>query len=93
MLDGGAGSNVVLDSVGLSSVKSAKVACEPLVQKNFRTVKGKAVLSFHGHKRTLPKLKLAQLRKLVEATTAPASRGPGAQWNPSLSSADCSDAW
>ena len=65
VLDGGAGSNVVLDSVGLSSVKSAKVAGEPWVQKNFRTVKGKAVLSFHGHKRTLPKLKLAQLRKLV----------------------------
>jgi Ca2+-binding RTX toxin-like protein len=64
-LDGGPGSNVVLDSLGVASVTSAKVAGKPWVQKNFRTVKGKAVLSFRGHKRTLPKLKLAQLRKLV----------------------------
>jgi Ca2+-binding RTX toxin-like protein len=65
VLDGGPGSNVVLDSLGVASVKSAKVAGKPWVQKNFRTVKGKAVLSFRGHKRTLPKLKLTQLRKQV----------------------------
>jgi Ca2+-binding RTX toxin-like protein len=64
-LDGGPGDNVVLDSLGVASVKSAKVAGKRWVQKNFRTVKGKAVLSFHGHKRTLPKLKLTQLRKLA----------------------------
>ena len=65
VLDGGPGSNVVLDSAGVSSVKSAKVAGQPWVKKNFRTVKGKAVLKFRGHTRTLPKLKLAQLKKLV----------------------------
>ncbi len=65
VLDGGPGSNVVLDSLGVSSVKSAKVAGKPWVKKNFRTVKGKAVLSFHGEKRTLPRLRLTQLRKLA----------------------------
>jgi Ca2+-binding RTX toxin-like protein len=65
VLDGGPGSNVVLDSAGVSSVKSATVAGMPWVKKNIRTVKGKAVLSFRGEKRTLPKLKLTQLKKLV----------------------------
>jgi Ca2+-binding RTX toxin-like protein len=65
VLDGGPGSNVVLDSLGVSSVKSAKVAGKPWVQKNFRTVKGKAVLKFRGETRTLPRLKVAQLKKLV----------------------------
>ena len=65
VLDGGPGSNVILDSAGLNAVKSAKVAGTAWVSKNVRTVKGKAVLSFRGHKHTLPKLKRAQLRKLV----------------------------
>ena len=55
----------MLDSAGVSSVTSAKVAGQPWVKKNFRTVKGKAVLKFRGETHTLPRLKLTQLRKLV----------------------------
>ena len=35
------------------------------MNKNVRTVKGKAVLSFRGEKRRLPRIKLTQLRKLA----------------------------
>ena len=65
VLDGGAGSNVVLDSAGLNAVSAAKVAGTAWVNKNVRTVKGKAVLSFRGEKRRLPRIKLTQLRKLA----------------------------
>jgi Ca2+-binding RTX toxin-like protein len=68
VLDGGPGSNVVIASFAAlrtSTVKSAKIGGKAWIKKSVRTVNGKAVLTFHGHKRTLPKLKLAQLRKLV----------------------------
>jgi Ca2+-binding RTX toxin-like protein len=64
-LDGGPGDNVVIDSLNLSAAKSAKVAGTAWVNKNVSTVKGKAVLSFRGHKRPLPRIKMAQLRRAV----------------------------
>ena len=68
VLDGGTGSNVILASAAAlraSTVKSAKIGGKAWLAKSFRTVNGKTVVTFRGKKHTLPKVKLAQLRKLV----------------------------
>jgi Ca2+-binding RTX toxin-like protein len=65
VLDGGAGSNVVIDSFGANKVASASVASKSWVAKHARSVNGKAVLDVGGKKRTLPRLRLAQLTRSV----------------------------
>jgi Ca2+-binding RTX toxin-like protein len=68
ILDGGPGGNIILASAAAlrtNTVKSAKVGGKAWLSKSFRTVKGKTVLTFRGEQRTLPRLKMAQLKKLV----------------------------
>jgi Ca2+-binding RTX toxin-like protein len=68
ILDGGPGNNIILASAATlrtSTIKSAKVGGKAWLTKSFRTVKGKTVLTFRGEQRTLPRVKMAQLKKLV----------------------------
>ncbi len=64
-LDGGAGGNVVIDGLQSSTVSSAKVAGVTWLNKNARTVRGRTVIKVDGVKRTLPRAKLAKLKRAV----------------------------
>lgn len=64
-LDGGPGSNVVIDGAQSSTVSSATVAGVKWLDKNARTVRGRTVIKVDGVKRTLPRAKLAKLKRAV----------------------------
>lgn len=64
-LDGGPGSNVVIDGAQSSTVRSAKVAGVKWLNKHARTVRGRTVIKVDGVKRTLPRAKLAKLKRAV----------------------------
>lgn len=64
-LDGGAGGNVVIDGLQSSTVSSAKVAGVTWLNKNARIVRGRTVIKVDGVKRTLPRAKLAKLKRAV----------------------------
>ena len=66
-IDGGPGSNVVLDSFSANAVTSAAAVGESWLAKNARSVKGKTVLKVDGHKRKLPRAKLAKLKRGVKS--------------------------
>jgi Ca2+-binding RTX toxin-like protein len=60
-IDGGPGSNVVIQSIGGDTVTSAAAAGNDWLTTHARTVKGKTVLHVGGKKRTLPRVDLSQL--------------------------------
>lgn len=64
-LDGGAGGNVVIDGLQSSTVSSAKVAGVKWLNKHALTVRGRTVIKVDGVKRTLPRAKLAKLKRAV----------------------------
>lgn len=64
-LDGGPGSNVVIDGAQSSTVRSAKVAGVKWLNKHAVTVRGRTVIKVDGVKRTLPRAKLAKLKRAV----------------------------
>ncbi|MBJ7332640.1 MAG: hypothetical protein JHC95_22285, partial [Solirubrobacteraceae bacterium] len=63
--DGGPGDNVVIDAAQTSTVTAATVAGVKWLNKNARTVRGKTVIKVDGQKRTLPRAKLAKLKRSV----------------------------
>lgn len=65
ILDGGPGDNVVIASAAVNTVRSAKVAGKAWLDRNASTVKGKTVLKVDGEKRTLPRAKLAKLKRVA----------------------------
>lgn len=69
VLDGGAGDNVVIDGATTSTVKSAEVFGAAWLTKNAKTVRGKTVVEVDGEKRTLPRAKLAKLKRNVRAAS------------------------
>jgi Ca2+-binding RTX toxin-like protein len=62
-LDGGPGDNIVIQSLGADTTKSATVTGESWLATHARTVKGKTVLTIDGKKRTLPRADLVQLAR------------------------------
>lgn len=64
-LDGGPGSNVVIDGAQSSTVSSATVAGVKWLNKHAVTVRGRTVIKVDGVKRTLPRAKLAKLKRAV----------------------------
>ncbi|WP_451923676.1 calcium-binding protein [Svornostia abyssi] len=69
VLDGGAGDNVVIDGATTSTVESAEIFGAAWLTKNARTVRGKTVVKVDGEKRTLPRAKLAKLKRNVRAAS------------------------
>lgn len=69
VLDGGAGDNVVIDGATTSTVESAELFGAAWLTKNARTVRGKTVVKVDGEKRTLPRAKLAKLKRNVRAAS------------------------
>ncbi|MBJ7520182.1 MAG: hypothetical protein JHC84_10840 [Solirubrobacteraceae bacterium] len=66
ILDGGAGDNVVLEGPSATNtVRKAKVAGAAWLKKNASTVRGRTVVRVDGEKRTLPRAKLAKLKRNV----------------------------
>jgi Ca2+-binding RTX toxin-like protein len=60
-LDGGPGDNVVIQSLGADTTRSATVTGERWLATHARTVKGKTVLTIDGKMRTLPRAALVQI--------------------------------
>ena len=60
-LDGGADDNVVIQSLGVDSVRSARVAGADWLNSHAGVAKGKTILKVGGEKRMLPRAKLGQL--------------------------------
>jgi Ca2+-binding RTX toxin-like protein len=63
-LDGGPGDNVVIDSANLNASRSWLAA-------HAGVVRGKTVLRVGGHRRTLPRAKLAQLERGLRVMSRP----------------------
>jgi Ca2+-binding RTX toxin-like protein len=66
-LDGGPGDNVVIQSLGADTVKTADVVGAKWLKKNARTVKGRTVLTVDGEKVKLPR---ADLKQITRGATA-----------------------
>ena len=62
-LDGGPGSNIVLQSLGADRVTSATAAGTAWLTTHARIVNGKTVLTVGGKQRTLPRANLAELAR------------------------------
>jgi Ca2+-binding RTX toxin-like protein len=57
-LDGGPGDNVVIQSIGADTVRSATTGGSNWLAAHARTVRGRTVLTVHGKNRTLPRADL-----------------------------------
>ena len=60
-LDGGDGADIEIQSLGLDTVTSARVAGARWLSTHARVIDGKTVLEVRGAKRTLPRAELSQL--------------------------------
>lgn len=67
-LDGGTDDNVVIAAVGANTVRSADIKGVAWLNKRARTVRGKTVFTIDGEKRTLPRAKLARLKRVVRSS-------------------------
>ena len=67
-LDGGSGDNIVIQSLGADSVRSATAVGKHWLNAHAHTTKGKTILKVGGEKRKLPRAKLGQLARGVPAS-------------------------
>jgi Ca2+-binding RTX toxin-like protein len=67
-LDGGSGDNVVIQSLGADSVRSATAVGKHWLKAHAHTTKGKTILKVGGEKRKLPRAKLGQLARGVPSS-------------------------